>query len=298
MPTVAKQTRVGNVGAKRDQPKGGKSVLDRITDIGFTADDPIQIMLYGRSGTGKTTLWSTFPKPILAIVCSGSMKSGELRSIDTAENRKVVRQVVLENSNEIDELANHVKTTGAFRTVVLDHATGFQDMVLKEILGINELPIQKSWGLATQQQYGQCTMRCKQLMNGLLSCGANAVIVAQERQFGGGDEETRDAIAPVIGAGLSPSLAGWLNSAVDYIGQTFIKQKEVVKEVKVGQGANVKIIQQRVKVPGQVEYCLRTLPDPIYTTKFRVPKGMELKDLVDPTYGSIMELIRGQSEEE
>jgi hypothetical protein len=263
------------------------SVIDRIKPIGFEEDHGIQILLYGRSGTGKTTLWSTFPGKILAIICSGGLQAGELRSVDTPENRDKIRQVVLENSGEIrDIVAYAADPANEFKTIVLDHASGLQDLVLKEILGLTQLPAQMSWGLATQQQYGQCTLQCKELLRALLGLKANIVIVAQEREFGGG--EGQELIKPTVGAGLTPSLTGWLNTAVDYIGQTYIRGKvEMRKQKALGRE-----VEQAVRVKG-VDYVLRALPDEVYTTKFRMPKGRQIDDIVDPTYDKIISLIRG-----
>jgi hypothetical protein len=245
-------------------PGARPSVLDRIRPIAFDESDGIRMMVYGRSGTGKTTLWSTFPKPILAIIASGSSQPGELRSVDTPELRKVIS------------------------TVVLDHVTGLQDMVLKEVLGLDEIPIQKSWGLATQQQYGTCILRCKELLSALLSVRANVVLVAQEKDFNTDSES--DLIAPAVGAALTPSLCGWVNSVCDYIVNTFLRQHEEVKEKNV----NGKTTQVRVKTR-KVEYCLRTGPHPVYCTKFRLPKGNPLPEsIVDPDYDKIMTIIRGQ----
>lgn len=270
------------------QSKG--SVLDRIKPIGFDQDAGIKMLLYGRSGTGKTTLWATFPKPILAIVCSGSDQPGELRSIDTPEYRKHISQVVLDKSSEVLELAANL-TLGGFRTVVLDHASGLQDLVLKEILGLDELPQQKTWGLANQQQYGQLGLRLKDLLRGLLNLSCNVVVVAQEREFN--VDTTSDLLLPYVGAGLTPSTTGWLNTAVDYICQTYIRQREEEVITTIGQGKAAKQVATRQRVKG-VEYALRTAPDPVFTTKFRLPRGRELPDaIVDPTYDKLMNLIRG-----
>lgn len=265
-------------------------VLDRIKPMGFSENDPIQMLIYGRSGTGKTTLWSTFPHPILAIICSGSKRPGELRSIDTPANRKRIKTVNVTSSDEVVTICKFLADNpSAYGTVVLDHASGLQDKILAEILGLQELPAQKSWGMANREEYGQCTMQCKEIIRALLSLTINSVIVAQERE--NKPDEDPDMINPCISAGLFPKLAEWLHPAVDYSVNTYIRQEERVEQVTVGK----KVLETRVKVKGAVEFCLRIGPDPVYVTKFRKPKEVELPPcLVDPTYDKIMTLIRGQ----
>lgn len=278
MPTIKKQT------AKKVR-KRGSSVLDRIGPIGFE-DEGIKINLYGRSGTGKTTLWATFPTPILAIICSGGSQPGELRSINTPAYRKTISQVVLEKTSELTEVAEYA--AGNFATIVLDHASGLQDMVLKELLGLEEIPAQLSWGVATQQQYGQCALQVKTHLRSLLNLSTNVVIVAQEREFNTDMEGT--LLMPYVGSALTPSITGWLNPACDYICQTFIQRQTTTKTIKIG-GKESK----QTTDTGRMEYCLRTGPDPTYTTKFRVPKGTPLpKWLVDPDYNKIKNLIDGE----
>lgn len=269
----------------------GDSVLSRIQQLN-TTDEGIKILLYGRSGTGKTTLWATFPGPILALLCSGGLRPGELRSVDTPANRKKIQSVVLHSSHELMEVAAHVAATGKYHTLVLDHVTGYQDMVLKEVLGLADVPLQKSWGMAKQEQYGVCVAQCKEAFRVLLNLTCNVVLVGQERSFGEGRES--DAIDPAVGVGLMPSLAGWLNPACDYIAQTWIRQKvRTVQTTLAGE-----VVETAEKVPGAVEYCLRTGPHPVYTTKFRVPKGQDKQGsavpevIVDPTYDKIISLIR------
>lgn len=288
-PTVRKQIPAGRTTAGLAK----KGVLDRIAPIGFDEDAGIKILLYGKSGTGKTTLAATFPGPILWTICSGSNKPGELRSVDTPEYRKKIQSVVLEHSSDLKEIIEHFEQLGqSFGTVVLDHATGLQDLVLKEILGLDELPPQRGWGEVKQQQYGQCTLQCKELMRALLSLDCNVVVVAQEREFN--TETESDLLTPHVGAGLTPSLAGWLNTAVEYICQTFIRQKMEMKKTTVGKGEQSKTIETQVAGKG-VEYCLRTGPHSVFTTKFRIPKGTPLPEvLVDGDYTKIMKLIRSR----
>lgn len=265
------------------------SVLDRIGDIGFGDDDGLKMLVYGESGTGKTTFAGSFPGPILWIVCSGGNNPGELRSLDTPEHRKKIKQVALQKSSEMTDIIPYIRETG-IATTVLDHASGYADLVLKELLGIDELPAQKGWGLASQQQYGQMAQQCKEAFRSLLNLPGHVIIVAQQRTFGGSEDGTSsDILKPTVGAGLTPSLTGWLNSGVDYLVQTFKRPKMETSSVRVG--TKDVITTKRGK---GIEYCLRTEPHETFQTKFRIPKGRPLPEcIVDPSYDKLMKLIKG-----
>ena len=287
LPTTKARTQTSSAG------NGKLSIFDRIAPIGFDPEDGIKLLLYGRSGTGKTTTWATFPKPILAMIVSGGDKPGELRSIDTDEYREDIRQVVIQDSSEVHEFVSQPERwPQPYQTIVLDHASGLQDKVLAEIMKVDQLPAQKSWGFTSRENYGACVAQCKELFRAMLSLQCNVVIVAQERASN--SEGESELLTPSVGAGLMPSLVSWLNPACDYIGQTFIrpKMKRVTKEF--GQGKTKKTQTMEVKTKAK-EYCLRTAPDEVYTTKFRVPKGRPLPDvIVGPTYTKIMAIIRGE----
>lgn len=270
------------------------SVLDRIRPIEFTEETGLKILIYGKSGSGKTTLAGTFPSPILWIVCSGGNRSGELRSLDTPELRKKISQVVIGYTSEIKEIIDHVKETKKYATVVLDHGSGLQDLTLKEVLGLDELPAQKSWGMATQSHYGQSGVQTKEILRALLGLPGNVVIIAQERTFGGkedgGDPEV---MKPTIGPSLTPSVTGWLCPSCDYVVQTYIRPRmETFTTTLAG-----KQVSQERRGTG-VEYCLRTAPHDFYLTKFRIPKGRNLPEcIVDPDHDKILALINGEEVE-
>jgi hypothetical protein len=291
VPTIKKQSirKKKKLPKKKGKKKSG-SVIDRIAPIGFSEDDGINIVLYGRPGTGKTTLWSTFPKPILALICSGGFRPGELRSIDTPQNRKTIQQVTLQNRAELAELVEYQEETEKFATVVLDHSSGFQDLILKEILDVDEVPAQLSWGIATQQQWGQVALMLKESLRKLLGLQCNVVVISQERAFHA-DEGADSLLSPYVAPGHSENNARWLCQAVDYVCQTHIRQKMKTKTVRVAGST------QKMQIPtDSVEYCLRTYPSSIYESKFRVPDGSNLpKALVNPTYEKIFKLIQGGS---
>lgn len=225
----------------------------------------------------------------MAAICSGGNKPGELRSINTPEYREKIEARVITSSSQMKGLIEEVQGS-AYQTIVLDHISGFQDLVLKDILGLNELPAQKSWGLASMQDYGQCTMQCKEYLRSMLNLPCNVVIIGQERTFGGKEDgSSDDMVKPTIGAAVTPSLAGWLNPTCDYVIQMFKrpKMREVVKTV------GKKVIRTTVRDKG-IEYCARTEVSEYYMTKFRIPGGIKVDAIVDPTYDKLNNLIKGE----
>lgn len=272
----------------KKQIKG--NVIDRIVPYAGSEDEYIKMLIYGRSKTGKSTLVSTFPGKILWIVCSGGNKSGELRSVAKLD-RKKIQTVTLHHTMELKDLTDHMKK-GGYTTGVLDHVSGLQDRALAEVMKIGQLPAQMTWGTASREQWMEAGTNCRELLRGFLGVEANIVIVGQERSPKDMAEEN-ELLIPSVGVDLMPSLSGWLYPTVDYIVQTFKKQKTMTKAVTI---AGKKSMQE-FKVPG-AEYCLRTGPHEIYLTGFRIPRGAQLPDyIVDPDYDKLKTIIDGEWEE-
>jgi hypothetical protein len=260
------------------------SVLDRIAPVELS-ESGMKMNVYGRSGTGKTTFACTFPKPLLLV----GTEDGT-RSVYTVKGVDYVR---LENSGELVEITE-MATDGKYNTVVLDTASGLQDMILKEVLNLSELPAQGSWGMASRSDWGQCTLQTRERLRALLDLTCNIVIIAQERAFNtSGDESgSSEQLMPNVASALSPSVTGWLNPACDYIGQMLLRQKTKEHKVTVGVGRQKKTVTKFLPVKG-AEYCLRVGPSPVFTTKFRMPRGEELPEMiVDPSYEKVDQLVR------
>lgn len=276
MPKVTKQT-------MRPKPKAQSS------QDAWDMTDYLSLLLYGESGTGKTTTWSSFPGPILCIVCSGGKKPGELRSIKTKENMEKITARICNTGDQFQEMLEEAQG-GGYQTVVIDHVTGLADMFLREEMGVEELPQQKSWGMATKDHYQAMALRVKEALHRVLSLDCHRVIVAQEKNHNEKYEGSDEILKPVIGAAVSASVIKWLNPACDYILQTFKRPLFERKVTKI----NGKQIERSVKTE-EIEYCARTAPHEFFITKFRVPKGSVLPDvIVNPDYEKILAVINGE----
>lgn len=259
----------------------------------------MKFSIYGRSKTGKTRLACSFQKRVLLVgaekgiksICTGwdKLPSG-VYSLLFRGKELGIDFLPLCSSDSIDN-ACAIMQAGDYATGILDTAGGLQDIILKEILGVNELPIQKGWGTASRDQWATCGMQTKQRLKDFLDLSdvqdMDIVVIAHERNFDADNDS--DVIFPTVGSALTPSVAGWLNGACDYIGQTHIREQVETKPIKI---AGVKTTTSQKT--GVIEYCLRIGPHPVYTTGFRVAPGITLPDsIIDPTYEKIDAIIQG-----
>jgi hypothetical protein len=286
MPIVSKQ-RAKSITKKRSSSKTS-SIFDTLKECNED-EGGLKLHLYGRSGTGKTTLWSSFPGPILAIICSGGRKPGELKSVPLDKRSEIKKHVVTESS-QIGELIREQQKTGRFETVVLDHLTGLQELLIAEILGLDEIPVQMAWGMAKIQDYGQRSIQMKRILMDVMSLDCNVVTIAQETDS---SEESSnndsEIIQPYIDSAMSKSVRAWFNPSADYIAQTFKRPRMTETKKRVGS----KTVTKTVKGKG-VEYCLRVGDDGVSTVKFRIPGGHSEDVIVNPSYDKIMSLINGE----
>lgn len=239
-------------------------------------------VLYGPSGTGKTTLAASFPKPLLLLDIRDE-GTDSVSDVDNIECRSISCFEEYEDMH-----AWLLKHPDKFKTVVTDTLSQLQEMVMRELKGdkINQ-PIGKK--SMTRRDFGDISSVMKDWIinyRDLTQEGINPVFIAQDRVFTNEDEDKGDIgeIDPEVGPALMPSVAKVLNASVSVIGNTLIRERMEIKEVK---GKKTK--------KRRTEYCLRIGPSSVYRTKVRKPKGVEVPSfIVDPTYEDIMEIIKGE----
>lgn len=238
-------------------------------------------VFYGRSGTGKTTLAATFPKPILYM----DVKDKGTDSISDVSGIKGYEV----NEFEDFELAYWwlLENAKAYKTVVIDTVSQLQQMVVVERTARKrkgDTSRAGDWGTLTKGDWGDIAASMKEWLVRYRDLPMNVVYIAQDRNFNFDDDsDTEGMLMPEIGPALSPSIAKVLNAAVSMVGNTFIRERVTTKEVR-----GKKVERKRM------EFCLRVGPSPIYTTKIRKPRAMEAPEIiVDPAYEDIMDVIKG-----
>jgi hypothetical protein len=243
--------------------------------------------LYGRSGTGKTTLAASWPKPILYL----NIRDNGEESISDVEGIDVVD---IETSEDLLEqvLWLHKKASKdklVYKTIVLDTMSQLQTLLVEEMGATKKIPKGKragDFGVLRRQDWGKISGDLIKVIMDIRALPVNSVFIAQERVFNAGDEEDDgvDQLAPEVGTKLMPSVNKDLCASVNIVANTFIRIKVKTKKVD---GKKEKTITK--------QFCLRLGPNEVYTTKIRKPKGIEAPDfIVDPTYRKIIDIVKGR----
>lgn len=256
--------------------KPGSNVASRIKPI-HELPAVLTALIYGRSGTGKTTFSVTWPKPLLLVDIRE-------KGSDSAVGTEGVDLLSVQTWEELEELYWYLmEGNHKYRTVVLDQVTQMQDLAKRKCLkddGKSEDSVifsQRIWGNIS-------SLMITWIVNfrDLQDSGLNVCFLAQDREHAQEEDSGEGQIDPSVGARVIPSVSGFLNAAVKVIGNTFIRERFIQQEEKG------KTRKQRL-----VEYAMRIGPHAVYSTKIRTTKGTAVPDvLVDPTYDKVMGIMR------
>ena len=256
-----------------------RSIENKIVDVS-KLQKPMRIALYGRPGSGKTTLAASFPAPVLI-----DFKSEQ--GTDSVADVKGLKVIQADEWDDIEKIYWYLSEADhKFKSVIIDTATQMQELAIKKVLEDSKKNTEDAggWGTMSKQMWGEVSSLLKVWLMNFRNLDMNVVFVAQERLFNAGDEADTDGqLAPEVGPRLMPSVGSTLNAAVDLIGNSFIREttKRIRKEGKI----------EEVR---RTEFCLRVGPHSYYTTKVRKPRAVTVPAfLVDPTYDDLVALRTG-----
>lgn len=255
------------------------SIEDRIKPVG-SLERVGSFAIYGRAGSGKTTLASTFPKPILLLDIrdKGTDSIADIKGIDVIE---------IESLDDIEDIYYMLKDRTKYKTVVFDTVTEMQKIVMKQVVEGKKKSTDRlgDWGTMAKRDWGDVAGIMNKWISDFRDLPLEVVFLAQERVKNiDEDEDDDNQLTPEVGPAVMPSIALTLNAAVNVIGNMFIRMRRTTKHVK---GKRV--------VKEEPMYCLRVGPNPIYTTKLRKPRSAEAPPYIeDPTFADIMSLIKGK----
>lgn len=242
-------------------------------------------VLYGRSGTGKTTLAGSFPKKILLLDVKdvGDDSLTGLDGIDVVDIK------------EWDDFELTYwwlkKNPDKYKTLVVDTMSQLQQLAIRKILSDKKKDPDSAgeWGSMVQRDWGNVAALMKAWITTLRDLPMHVVFVAQDRVFNVGEEDSEVQLDPEVGPGLSPSIAKHLNAAVHFIANTFIRRRLAKVRVK-----NPERGKPKYKEVPKIEFCIRIGPNPTYITKVRKAKSIIPPSiLVDPSYEDLINIVKG-----
>lgn len=274
-PTTKKKKKLGKkrrVVKKTKPAEKTTSILDKIQPVSELADN-LTMLVYGRSGTGKTHFGSTFPRPCLFIDVNE-------KGLDTIAQEDGIDVARVTDWQDLDDLLWGLKDGMEYESIVIDQVTNLQDLGMREVLRKQRKGSDETF---TQRNWGQLSGMLKQFITDFrdLADQYNLLLIAHERIDEPGDEDSEERIEPNIGARVMPSVGTFLDGAVDAIGCTFIKERWETED------------REEVR---HVDYCMRIGPHAYYSTKIRRPvsAGPIPELIVNPTYQKIKDLTTGK----
>lgn len=295
----------------REKPNG-KAVAQEVSGWQSAAeleDDWIKIVIYGTNRVGKTWLACDFPKPLALVACEPN-KTGGARTVK-AKPGVFVR--VCTSREQVLRTADDLSKDSTFKTVVLDSGTSLQDLVLKEILGLETLPEQLNFGSISGDAYRQRAELTKETIRPFLNLDKHVVITVKEKDHNPPKEERisektgkiqpdmrprylrgmqqESFIAPDLGGGTT----GWLLDACDYICRLYWDKEVERKLISMLTIDGKKVPNYQVVETGRFVRALRTLYHPNYAAGFRSEHPNVPECIEDPSYEKILRVIRGES---
>jgi len=240
-------------------------------------------VIYGASGTGKTTLAMTFPKPLLYIdILEGGSASADIKDSENSDLVEVYQFEELDNIlTDVERgyaLIGDKKYKTQYSTIVIDSVTQMEFIMKNYLMEINNKSSMNIniWGQA-KDNHDIVYNAAKYLHK---KTGANVVLIAHEKELKNDDNPSFSKIIPSIMTSSAQSLC----AKASYVWYTKIENEySSDKEGRVSE-----------------KPVFYTVMDthPYLLTKTRKPKGMAIPQKVkDLTYSKFKKGILDKIEE-
>lgn len=323
MPPVQRQTPNQNSKAMIGGPKTG-NLLSAAIEVTKLNRAPIKLVIYGQNRVGKTTLACQFQKPLLLLSFEPN-RTGGANSVKKTEG---VRQIIFKYKPEEGDLPNTLYGTEKakelvkelaidthFKTIVIDSATSYQDLFLQEILQVDKLPEQMSFGGVSGDAYRERSEKVKEGLRPFLNLNKDVIITAKEKDHNPPREEKVNPrtgktqpdmrakflrgmnIESYVASDLGGAAVSWLHDTCDFIGRLYLA-KEVKVTTDVRKIGNKEIVTENEEETGRLTHRIRTLYHPNFAAGFRSPDPDAIPEYVEgytpkELHDNLMKVIEG-----
>ena len=233
------------------QPAPNGSILSTAVPVTSLREERVKVCVYGRNRSGKTTLASMFPKPLLFVSCEPA-HCGGVQSVANVEGVTLIRVEdrplptdppgALCGRKKVEAIGAELASDRYYRTVVLKTATSLQDVILEEMK--RETPGLPLSGRGSKDTFQLRASRLFEAMAPFLDLRhCHVVILAQEKDHNPPQDEKTgfpDMRAKLLqtmqqGSFMAPSLgaanAQRLQDACGYVIQIY--EDEVTQEMVI-----------------------------------------------------------------
>lgn len=238
------------------------SILDSAVDIQDLGQRSLWV-LYGKSGSGKTKIAGTFPKPMLYA------KIGDDGS-NTIARVPGIQGVQLESPQDLKDLAQELLKDKKYVTFVADTFSLFvQEWKDQNVIKKKKRMTQQAWG-----DLGTDTEEIVKLMHRL---ARKKIVVLTCHEAIDSVEGMEDEITPDVRPSVSKGVRTYLEGMANY----GIHTTKILKEITKGN------VTKEV-----VKYAADIGPNPYYWTKLQVDPSIKVpKRIINPSYDKFMEII-------
>ena len=244
------------------------SFLEKARDIS-EVKQPNLWVIYGKSGSGKTALGGTFPKPMLYV------KIGDDGS-NTIKNYEGIKVIEIESYKDLKEISKELLKDKKYKSVFLDTFS----LIVNE--WSDENAVRKSKRM-TQQMWGDLKTDTEELIRLLHQVAETHIVVLSCHEasdaFEGMEDEILPDIRPSVSKGVRTYLEGMANFGIHCI--------KIMKEVDTENGTKE-----------VTKFAVNLGANPYYWTKLQIDPAIKVPKMVfNPSYDKIIKLIGGKENE-
>lgn len=241
--------------------------LDEAIDISEVVQRNLWV-IYGKSNSGKTTLASTFPKPMLVL----QIGDDGISSIKDVDDVMVIK---VKNILHLKTLLKDARKDKKYKTVLADTFS----LLVNE--WVDENAVKKSRRVS-QQMWGDLKTDTEEIVKLAYELAAKKHVILTCHEVADSFEGMEDEIAPDVRPSVSKGARTYLEAMANYGLHSVVIQKQVEKED--GTTAMVE------------KYAVHLASNPYYWVKAQKPASIKLpKLMINPSYKKIMRKLKGEN---
>lgn len=237
------------------------TALPKVYKPSADAKQAYGLCIYGRGGTGKTTLVGTMPGKGL-IIDVPQIEGGTFVLEDKSDRIDVVP---VETWDEIDPVYWYLRNQKHdYKWVAIDSITAFQELAKRKVVKERDMALAADPHTITLQEWGKMGQLVGELIYRFRTLPVHTIWVAQERKHGS------DESSNLLGPDIIPSALAALMPSMMLVGRLSVMQDE----------------------DGEWVRQLRVGPHPDFYTKCRAKPGKDVPPLIQrPDIGGILRYL-------